>query len=113
MRVTYRLGHGMSNKRVSIKSIDMISACALHQYLLTPNRSRSKSSVKYKASSSGAHLQHSRTGEDPRADNSTSDFTVKQAKGLGLTGYVQNARDGSVVGEAQGSEDDLNKLVSH
>lgn len=42
-----------------------------------------------------------------------SDFTIKQAKGLGLTGYVQNARDGSVVGEAQGSEEDLKKLVAH
>lgn len=42
-----------------------------------------------------------------------SDFTVKKAKGLGLTGYVQNASDGSVVGEAQGSEDDLKKLLGH
>ena len=46
-------------------------------------------------------------------DQCLSDFTVKQAKGLGLTGYVQNARDGSVVGEAQGPEEDLNKLVGH
>jgi acylphosphatase len=30
-----------------------------------------------------------------------------------LTGHVKNARDGSVVGEAQGSEDDLKRLVGH
>jgi acylphosphatase len=40
-------------------------------------------------------------------------FAVKQAKSLGLTGYVENANDGSVVGEAQGSENDLKKLVNH
>jgi acylphosphatase len=51
--------------------------------------------------------------ESKQFANTFSDFTVQQAKGLGLTGYVQNARDGTVVGEAQGSEDDLKKLATH
>ena len=38
---------------------------------------------------------------------------MKQARSLGLTGYVENARDGSVMGEAQGSDEDLKKLVGH
>jgi len=40
-------------------------------------------------------------------------FTVKQAKTLGLTGYVQNASDGTVEGEAQGSDDAINELIDH
>ncbi|KAE9966072.1 hypothetical protein EG328_009197 [Venturia inaequalis] len=38
---------------------------------------------------------------------------VRQAKSIGVTGYVQNASDGTVKGEAQGSEDALNEFVSH
>jgi acylphosphatase len=40
-----------------------------------------------------------------------SDFTVRQAKSLSLTGYVRNASDGSVTGEAQGPEEDLKTLL--
>jgi acylphosphatase len=32
---------------------------------------------------------------------------------LNLTGYVKNHSDGSVLGEAQGSTEDLNKFVEH
>jgi acylphosphatase len=63
----------------------------------------------------------------------TRNFTAKQAKNIGVTGYVQNASDGTVSivvsrlqghwlnefcfsqvkGEAQGSEDTLKELVNH
>ncbi|USP80100.1 uncharacterized protein yc1106_07374 [Curvularia clavata] len=40
-------------------------------------------------------------------------FTQKQARSLGVTGYVTNASDGSVQGEAQGSEDKINDFIQH
>ncbi|KAF2134364.1 Acylphosphatase [Dothidotthia symphoricarpi CBS 119687] len=40
-------------------------------------------------------------------------FTQKQAKSIGVTGYVTNASDGSVQGEAQGSEDAIKEFVQH
>lgn len=40
-------------------------------------------------------------------------FTVKQAKSLALTGYVENAADGSVEGEAQGSDDAIKQLLEY
>ena len=40
-------------------------------------------------------------------------FTQKQAKSIGLTGFVTNKSDGTVQGEAQGSEDALNQFVQH
>jgi len=63
----------------------------------------------------------------------TRNFTVKQANHIGVTGYVQNASDGTVSivvsrlqghrlneicfpqvkGEAQGSEDAVQELVNH
>ncbi|KAJ9648747.1 hypothetical protein H2199_000660 [Coniosporium tulheliwenetii] len=42
-----------------------------------------------------------------------SSFTVKQANNVGVTGYVKNASDGSVQGEAQGNESSLKKFVEH
>lgn len=42
-----------------------------------------------------------------------SSFTVDQANKLNLTGYVQNASDGSVVGEAQGDQSSIDKLIQH
>ncbi|KAF2001458.1 Acylphosphatase [Amniculicola lignicola CBS 123094] len=39
--------------------------------------------------------------------------TVKQAQKIGVTGFVKNLSDGSVQGEAQGSEDALKEFVSH
>ncbi|KAF1939592.1 Acylphosphatase [Clathrospora elynae] len=38
-------------------------------------------------------------------------FTQKQAKSIGVTGFVANASDGSVQGEAQGSEDAIKQFV--
>ncbi|EGP86892.1 uncharacterized protein MYCGRDRAFT_44206, partial [Zymoseptoria tritici IPO323] len=40
-------------------------------------------------------------------------FTETKATGLNLTGYVKNADDGSVIGEAQGSQSSLDKFVQH
>ncbi|KAF2102060.1 Acylphosphatase [Rhizodiscina lignyota] len=40
-------------------------------------------------------------------------FAVEQAKAAGVTGFVKNASDGSVTGEAQGSEDSLKQFVQH
>ncbi|RAR06424.1 acylphosphatase family protein [Stemphylium lycopersici] len=40
-------------------------------------------------------------------------FTQKQARSIGVTGFVTNASDGSVQGEAQGSEDKINEFVQH
>lgn len=37
----------------------------------------------------------------------------KQAKSIGVTGWVSNASDGTVQGEAQGSEDAIEKFVQH
>ncbi|KAK8183104.1 Acylphosphatase-like domain-containing protein [Phyllosticta capitalensis] len=40
--------------------------------------------------------------------------TVEAAQKIGgLTGYVRNASDGSVVGEAQGGEDQLSQFVQY
>src|SRR5579871_4780839 len=62
---------------------------------------------------------------------SSRSFTVKRAKGLGITGYVFNASDGTVShaklaltwycflpyfqvrGEAQGSEEQLKEFIKH
>ncbi|KAF2635813.1 Acylphosphatase [Massarina eburnea CBS 473.64] len=41
------------------------------------------------------------------------DFTSKQARSIGVTGYVTNASDGTVQGEAQGSRDGLEQFVQH
>ncbi|KAF2495566.1 Acylphosphatase [Lophium mytilinum] len=41
------------------------------------------------------------------------DFTQQQAKKLGVKGFVQNASDGTVKGEAQGSETVLEEFVQH
>ncbi|KAF2487419.1 Acylphosphatase-like domain-containing protein [Neohortaea acidophila] len=38
-------------------------------------------------------------------------WTTKKASSLGVTGWVKNADDGSVIGEAQGSENALDKFV--
>ncbi|KAL1586165.1 hypothetical protein WHR41_04852 [Cladosporium halotolerans] len=40
-------------------------------------------------------------------------FTVEKAQGLNLTGYVKNASDGSVSGEAQGDQSSLSQFVQH
>ncbi|CAI9637843.1 acylphosphatase family protein [Alternaria burnsii] len=40
-------------------------------------------------------------------------FTQKQAKSIGVTGFVTNASDGSVQGEAQGSDDKINEFIQH
>ncbi|KAK5169116.1 uncharacterized protein LTR77_006425 [Saxophila tyrrhenica] len=40
-------------------------------------------------------------------------FTVDKAQSLKLTGYVQNASDGTVTGEAQGDQGSLDKFVQH
>ncbi|KAF2445913.1 Acylphosphatase [Karstenula rhodostoma CBS 690.94] len=40
-------------------------------------------------------------------------FTTKQAKSLGVTGFVTNASDGTVQGEAQGSSDAIKEFVQH
>ncbi|TKA77316.1 Alternative oxidase, mitochondrial [Cryomyces minteri] len=40
-------------------------------------------------------------------------YTVKQANSLGVTGFVKNASDGTVVGEAQGDESKLQEFVKH
>ncbi|XPS74509.1 Acylphosphatase [Ascochyta lentis] len=40
-------------------------------------------------------------------------FTQKQAKSIGVTGFVSNASDGTVQGEAQGSEDKIKEFVQH
>ncbi|KAI8939266.1 hypothetical protein NX059_005092 [Plenodomus lindquistii] len=40
-------------------------------------------------------------------------FTQKQAKSIGVTGFVTNASDGSVQGEAQGSDDKIKEFVQH
>ncbi|KAF4554608.1 Hypothetical protein D9617_4g003630 [Elsinoe fawcettii] len=40
-------------------------------------------------------------------------YTVKQASQAGVTGYVKNDSDGSVTGEAQGSDSALSKFVQH
>ncbi|KAJ4341177.1 hypothetical protein N0V87_001915 [Didymella glomerata] len=40
-------------------------------------------------------------------------YTQKQARSLGVTGYVTNASDGTVQGEAQGSADQLKEFVQH
>ena len=42
-----------------------------------------------------------------------SSFTEEKANKLNLTGYVQNASDGTVVGEAQGDQSSLDKFVQH
>lgn len=38
-------------------------------------------------------------------------YTQREAKRLGLTGWVQNEYDGSVSVVAEGTEDDLNQLL--
>lgn len=38
-------------------------------------------------------------------------YTQREAKQLGLTGWVRNEYDGSVSVVAEGSEDDLNRLL--
>ncbi|KAK8170237.1 Acylphosphatase-like domain-containing protein [Phyllosticta citrichinensis] len=38
-------------------------------------------------------------------------FTIEQANAIHLTGWVKNASDGTVVGEAQGSDEQLARFV--
>ncbi len=38
-------------------------------------------------------------------------FTVRKARPLGLSGYVQNLRDGSVRAEIEGERDAIEKLL--
>lgn len=38
-------------------------------------------------------------------------FVLRKARGLGVTGYVRNARDGTVEVKAYGHEPDLHSLV--
>ncbi|MCX8103257.1 MAG: acylphosphatase [Candidatus Bipolaricaulota bacterium] len=38
-------------------------------------------------------------------------FTVRKARPLGLSGYVQNLRDGSVRAEIEGERDHIEKLL--
>ncbi|KXT00851.1 hypothetical protein AC578_965 [Pseudocercospora eumusae] len=40
-------------------------------------------------------------------------FTAEKANSLSVTGFVKNASDGTVVGEAQGSSSNLDKFVQH
>merc|ERR1712113_552170 len=40
-------------------------------------------------------------------------FTSKQAINIGVTGWVTNASDGTVQGEAQGSDDAIDKFIQH
>lgn len=40
-------------------------------------------------------------------------FTEDKARSLNLTGFVKNAEDGKVVGEAQGEQSALDKFVQH
>ncbi|KAH6643935.1 Acylphosphatase-like domain-containing protein [Boeremia exigua] len=40
-------------------------------------------------------------------------YTQKQAKSIGVTGFVTNSSDGTVQGEAQGSADQLKDFVQH
>ncbi|EON63754.1 hypothetical protein W97_02982 [Coniosporium apollinis CBS 100218] len=63
-----------------------------------------------KASTSGN--SHHYTPHTP-TNNPRSSFTVKQANKVGVTGYVKNASDGSVQGEAQGEESSLKQFVEH
>ena len=50
---------------------------------------------------------------NPSTNNIDSSWTADKAKGLGLTGYVQNESDGTVAGEAQGDQSSLDKFVQH
>ncbi|KAK7513174.1 Acylphosphatase-like domain-containing protein [Phyllosticta citriasiana] len=38
-------------------------------------------------------------------------FTIEQANAINVTGWVKNAADGTVVGEAQGTDDQLSRFV--
>lgn len=40
-------------------------------------------------------------------------YTAQQAKEVGATGFVKNASDGTVTGEAQGTYETINKFVGH
>ncbi|KAF1916365.1 Acylphosphatase-like domain-containing protein [Ampelomyces quisqualis] len=40
-------------------------------------------------------------------------YTQRQAKRIGVTGFVTNKSDGSVQGEAQGSDDAIKQFVQH
>ncbi|KAI9654631.1 MAG: hypothetical protein M1821_005838 [Bathelium mastoideum] len=40
-------------------------------------------------------------------------FTRRQAQSLGVTGFVQNASDGTVQGEAQGPDEKLKEFIGH
>ncbi|KAF1931725.1 Acylphosphatase [Didymella exigua CBS 183.55] len=40
-------------------------------------------------------------------------YTQKQARSIGITGFVRNTSDGTVQGEAQGSADQLKDFVQH
>lgn len=40
-------------------------------------------------------------------------FTAKQANSIGVKGFIRNASDGTVTGEAQGSDQALKEFVQH
>ncbi|OAL44899.1 Acylphosphatase [Pyrenochaeta sp. DS3sAY3a] len=40
-------------------------------------------------------------------------YTKRQARNIGVTGFVTNASDGTVQGEAQGTEDAIKEFVQH
>ncbi|KAF2232821.1 Acylphosphatase [Viridothelium virens] len=40
-------------------------------------------------------------------------YTRRQAQGLGVTGFVKNVEDGSVQGEAQGTDEQLKEFIQH
>ncbi|KAF2269071.1 hypothetical protein CC78DRAFT_453839 [Lojkania enalia] len=63
-------------------------------------------------STSGISAAPGLVSSSPKINPSRS-YTNKQANSIGVTGFVTNACDGTVIGEAQGSQDALNKFVQH
>ncbi|KAF9733031.1 hypothetical protein PMIN07_005999 [Paraphaeosphaeria minitans] len=49
----------------------------------------------------------------PRLTHPPRSFTTKKAQSLGVTGFVANASDGTVQGEAQGSSETIKEFVQH
>lgn len=77
--------------------------------LVTRYRSRSKEQSK--VSTSGMH--DAKTPELHTLTMTPSSWTQSKAQGLKVTGWVKNADDCSVVGEAQGDQSSLDKFVKH
>lgn len=80
-----------------------LTALPVHQLLLTIPQ----------ALTSGSCLHWSMLIQIVAADLNARSFTKKQAKSIGVTGFVSNASDGSVRGEAQGTSDQLKEFVQH